>query len=455
MLRKIIPLSTLAVLLMLLHLGTARAQGTGFAVTSPKPGETVSQRSIAIRGTGAPGAKAIWDRGILTSDVVAVVDQGGNWSIPVTLSEGRNEFKLRQENPDAGPITLVITYQPPADGSAISDTRIGIGPFSIDLSDWVLKFMYGAWAAVGGDQIKGLGNQIAALMLTNPDVTIRGGELQPVQNLVDGFLLVALPLLLVMWVPTVWRFCYGRLNDPVGSLTRLTMAILFLGFYRMLFRYAVNGSNALTFSVLDAGTARTGFDEMLRFGAGASLPGLSVIYILMGIVGLVFVLFLGVMRLMAFAYLLLLYVFGPLVIPLWLHPGSASYFDFWWKSVLRVLAWSVVWAVEFKLFGAVLALASTGNIPAGALAPLVGLALLFVMFKTPKAIPGPTPMHGWEMASRQVNAAVIQTVRTKAVQVGSAAVSGGTSAVAGAAGRMGRAVGTAASTRSATNRRTP
>ncbi len=452
--RKTIVLFILVLLLTLVYLGSAGAQGTGFAVTSPKPGETVSQRSIAIRGTGVPGAKAIWDRGLLSSDVVAVVDQGGGWSIPVTLNEGRNEFKLRQENPDAGPITLVITYQPSPDGPDTSDTMVGIGPFSIDLSDWVLKFMYGAWAAVGGDQIKGLANQIAALMLTNPDVTRGGGELQPVQDLVNGFLLVALPLLIVMWVPTVWRFCYGRLLDPTGALTRLTIVIFLLGFYRTLFRHAVNGSNALTFSVLDAGNARTGFDEMLRFG-GASPPGLQAIYVVIGIVGLVFVLFLGVMRLMAFAYLLLLYVFGPLVIPLWLHPGSANYFDFWWKSVLRVLAWSVVWAVEFKLFGAVVALASTGNVPAKALAPLVALALLFVMFKTPKAIPGPTPMHGWEMMSRQVNATVIQSVRTKAVQAGSVVVSGGTSAVAGAAGRVGSAVSTAVSARSTANRRTP
>ncbi len=451
--RKMAALLIVALLLTFLCLDTARAQGTGFAVTSPKPGETVSQRSIAIRGTGVPGAKALWDRGLLRPDVVAVVDQGGSWSIPVTLNEGRNELKLRQESPNAGPVTLVITYQPSPDGPDTSDTTVGIEPFSIDLSDWVLKFMYGAWAAVGGNQIKGLGNQIAALMLTNPDVTRGGGELQPVQDLVNGFILVALPLLIVMWVPTVWCFCYGRLLDPTGALTRLTIVIFLLGFYRTLFRHAINGSNALTFSVLDAGSSRTGFDEMLRFGAGAAPPGLQVLYILLGIVGLVFVLFLGVMHLMAFAYLLLLYVFGPLVIPLWLHPGSASYFEFWWKSALRVLAWSVVWAVEFKLFGAVVALASTGNIPAAALAPLVGLALLFVMFKTPKAIPGPTPMHGWEMVSRQVNAAVIQSVRNKAVQAGSVVVSGGTSAVAGAAGRVGSAV--SASARSTANRRTP
>ncbi len=174
---------------------------------------------------------------------------------------------------------------------------------------------------------------------------------------------------------------------------------------------------------------------------------------IVGIVGLVFVLFLGVMRLMAFVYLLLLYVFGPLVIPLWLHPGSANYFDFWWRSLIRVLAWSVVWAVEFKLFRAVLAMAATTNVAAAAVAPLAALALLFVMYKTPKAIPGPTPMQGWEMVSRHVTGPVIHRATNHVMNAGKTVVSGGASAAASGVARVGTAVTGAISSRTA--RRNP
>ncbi len=399
-----------------------------------------------------PGTRVIWERDRLRSDVVTNVDQSGRWSLNVSLSDGRNELRFRQENLDDGPLTLIVVYEPSRDDAG-KDTTVGIGPFDIDLSDWVLKFVYGAWKAVGGNEIKGLGNQIAALMLTNPDVTIRDGGMGAVQKLVDGMLAVSIPLLIAIWVPTVWRFCYGWEASPLGALTRLTLAIFLLGFYRLLFRYAVDGSNALTYGVLGAGAPSAGFTEILRFGTTAAMPGLSALWVIVGIVGIVFVLFLAVLRIMALTYILLLYVFGPLVIPLWLHPGSANYFDFWWRSLIRVLAWSIVWAVEFRLFGAVLALTSSGNVASAALAPLVSLALLFVMYKTPKAIPGPTPMQGWDMVSRHVTGPVIHRATTHVVNAGKTVVSGGASAAASGAVRVGTAVTGAVSSR--TVRRNP
>ncbi|MDP9382272.1 MAG: hypothetical protein M3Q29_19455 [Chloroflexota bacterium] len=446
--QKLLPLLVLGLLLLQLSARIVHAQQVGdFTITSPQQEEKVAERSIAVRGTGTPGAQAIWDRGRLRSDIATTVDQSGRWSLNVSLQDGRNELKFRQENPDDGPLMLVVVYEPSRD-EAGKDTSIGIGPFEVDLSDWVLKFLYGAWKAVGGNEIEGLGNQIAALMLTNPDVTIRDGGMVAVQDLVNGMLAVSIPLLIAIWVPSVWRFCYGRLTDPSAAITRLTLAIFLLGFYRMLFRYIIDGSNALTYGVLDAGGRPAGFADILDFGASASMPGLSALWVIVGIVGLVFVLFLGVMRLMALTYILLLYVFGPLVIPLWLHPGTATYFDFWWRSLLRVLAWSVVWAVEFKLFGAVLALASSGNVANAAIAPLVGLALLLVMYKTPKAIPGPTPMQGWEMVSRHVTGPVIHRATTRVVNASRTVVSGSASAAASGAARVGTAVTGAVSARS-------
>ncbi len=446
--RKTIVLFTLVLLLTLVCLGTAQAQGTGFAVTSPKPGETVSQNSIAVRGTGVPGAKAIWDRGLLSSDVVAVVDQGGNWSISVTLAEGRNEFKFRQENPDAGPITLVIAYQPSPDGPDTSDTRVGIGPFSIDLSDWTAKFLYGAWAAVGGNEIKGVGNQIAALMLTNPDVTVSTGGMQSVQNLVDGMILFSLSLVTVMFVVSVWRFSYGELQQPQSALTRLVAAIFLLGFYRYLFRYLVGASNAATYAILGGSSVEA---ASLTQVVAHIVPTTSL-WVIVGLAAFVFVLLLAFVRIMGLVYILVLYALGPLVIPLMMDKSTASYFDFWWRSLVRVLAWSIVWAVEFKLFDAVTAMGVTGGVAETFLAPVVALVLVYVMFKTPSMLPGPTPSQGMQMVSRHISGAAVARIGGKVQQIGTVVVTGGSGAVASGAAKAGTVV---AGVASRATRRTP
>ncbi|MDP9350845.1 MAG: hypothetical protein M3P51_04805 [Chloroflexota bacterium] len=389
----------LIVLLTLAHVAVPRpATAADFAITSPKQEEKVQTREVAVRGTGAPGAKAIWDRGRLTGDVIATVDQGGKWSITVPLDKGRNEFTFRQENPDLGPVKLVVLYEVLPGAGTPTDTRVGIGPFSVDLSDWTLKFVYGAWNAAGGDEVEGIGTQLAALMLTNPDPTVAGGGMKSLQNVVDSLIAFSLSLITMMFVISVWRFSYGDLQQPQTALFRLAGAIFLLGFYRLLFRYIVGASNAATYTIL-GGPAVEGASVVQVF---AHIVPTTALWAIVALVALVFVLMLGFLRVVGLLYILVLYVLGPLAIPMMMDKSTHGYFEFWWKSLVRALAVSVAWAVELRLFDAVSAMAVTGGVAEAFFAPIAAMGVLVVMFKTPKLLPGPTPSMGLQMITRQV-----------------------------------------------------
>ncbi|MDP9380082.1 MAG: hypothetical protein M3Q29_08015 [Chloroflexota bacterium] len=437
--RRLYTLLVIAFLAIWGTMSTAHGQETEFSITSPRQGEKVSQREVAVRGTGTPGARVVWDKGRLSPDVAVLVDQGGRWSISVPLDKGRNQFTFRQHNPDAEAITLTVLYEVLPGAGAPTDTRIGIGPFSVDLSDWTLKFVYGAWNAAGGDEVEGMGNQLEALLLTNPDPTVAGAGMKSLQTLVDSMITFSLSLITVMFVISVWRFSYGDLQQPQGALFRLAGAIFLLGFYRLLFRYIIAASNAATYTILGGSSVEdAGLAQVVRY-----IVPTSALWAIVSLIALVFVLMLGFLRVMGLVYILVLYVMGPLVIPLMMDKSTQSYFDYWWRSLLRVLAWSIVWAVELKLFDAVTAMGVTGGVTAAFFAPIAAMALLFVMFKTPQLLPGPTPMQGMQMVSRQISGSVSrQLSRSDSVlrRVGSAAATGGAGAVAYGAATVGRVV---------------
>ncbi len=438
---RLYSLLVIAVLAIWVQIGTAGAQETEFSVTSPKQGEKVSQREVAVRGTGTPGARVVWDKGRLSPDVAVSVDQGGRWSISVPLDKGRNQFTFRQHNPDAEAITLTVLYEVLPGAGTPTDTRIGIGPFSVDLSDWTLKFMYGAWNAAGGDEIEGIGTQLTAVMLTNPDPTVAGGGMKSVQTLVDSMIVFSLTLVTVMFVISVWRFSYGDLQQPQAALYRLVAAIFLLGFYRTLFQYVVGASNAATYTILGGASVKTASVANVF----ARILPTSALWAIVGLVALVFVLLLGIVRIMGIVYILVLYALGPLIIPLMVDRSTQSYFDFWWKSVVRVLAWSIVWAVEFKIFDAVVSMGTTSGVAPTLFAPLAAMALIFVMFKTPSMLPGPTPGDGLQMLSRQITGAASRQVGTRVRQVGSVVATGGPAAVAAGVATIGRGVVSGAS----------
>ncbi len=439
--RRLYTLLVIAFLAIWGTMSTARGQETEFSITSPRQGEKVSQREVAVRGTGTPGARVVWDKGRLSPDVAVLVDQGGRWSISVPLDKGRNQFTFRQHNPDAEAITLTVLYEVLPGAGAPTDTRIGIGPFSVDLSDWTLKFVYGAWNAAGGDEVEGMGNQLEALLLTNPDPTVAGAGMKSLQTLVDSMITFSLSLITVMFVISVWRFSYGDLQQPQTALFRLAGAIFLLGFYRLLFRYIIAASNAATYTILGGSSVEdAGLAQVVRY-----IVPTSALWAIVSLIALVFVLMLGFVRVMGLVYILVLYVMGPLVIPLMMDKSTQGYFDFWWKSLIRVLTWSVVWAVELKLFDALVAMGTTGGVAETFFTPIAAMALIFVMFKTPQLLPGPTPLQGLQMVSRQISGAAMGQVTARVRQVGAVVATAGPGAVAAGVASIGRGVATGVS----------
>lgn len=276
-----------------------------------------------------------------------------------------------------------VATEPPDTSDPATSVTVGKGPFgfSIDLGDWIGKLLRGLWKALGVDGIGAFGDAIAGWLLTNPDLTTNAGQMGNVQRMADALRLAALSPVIVLFVAAVYRFWLGGETAPQAAVGRLIGVLFALGFYRPLVGWLVGGSNAMTDGVLHAGTNAPppSFGTILT-----AIPDTGALWALAGVIALVFLLVIGVVRLLGFAFLLVLYVAGPLVLPLGLVPETAGYCDLWAKHGAKLLVWPVVWAIEFRLFDALReGLYLPGSVEQAILAPFAALGMLLVMVKTP------------------------------------------------------------------------
>jgi hypothetical protein len=78
-----------------------------------------------------------------------------------------------------------------------------------------------------------------------------------------------------------------------------------------------------------------------------------------------------------------------LLLPLAIHPRTAPWVGLWAEHLVKALLWPVLWALEFRVFGAIVGgldfVDATGqfNLGVGALGALTSLALLVIMAGTP------------------------------------------------------------------------
>jgi len=342
----------------------------------------------------------------------------------------------------AGPpttVTPVATPAPSTDGNEppvateapdtsdpATSVRVGKGPFgfSIDLGDWIGKLLRGLWKALGVDVIGKFGDQIAGWLLANPDLTATAGQMGNVQRMADALRLASLSLVIVLFLVAVYRFWLGGEQAPQASLGRLLAVLFALGFYRPLVGWLVGGSNALTDGVLHAGTnaAHPDFGALL-----AAIPGTSPLWALAGVIALAFLLVLGVVRMLGFAFLLVAYVLGPLMLPLGLVPETAGYCVAWGKHTAKLLFWPVLWAVEFRLFDALKEGLYLRPDSAGqeTLAAFAALGMLLVMVKTPILLHS----GAFEEHARTAGRAVV-TVVTRGASGGAAGAGTGSATTA-------------------------
>ncbi len=276
-----------------------------------------------------------------------------------------------------------VATEPPDTSDPATSVKVGKGAFgfSIDLGDWIGKLLRGLWKALGVDVIGKFGDEIAGWLLKNPDLTTSAGQMGNVQRMADALRLASLSLVIVLFLVSVYRFWLGGEQAPQASLGRLLAVLFTLGFYKPLVGWLIGGSNALTDGVLHAGSnaAPPSFGTILT-----AIPNTGALWALAGVIALAFLMVIGVVRMLGFAFLLVLYVAGPLVLPLGLVPETAGYCALWAKHGAKLLFWPVVWAIEFRLFDALregLYLPDSGGHTI--LAPFAALGMLLVMVKTP------------------------------------------------------------------------
>jgi len=333
---------------------------------------------------------------------------------------------------DGTPVGTPTDTPTPTSNPATS-VQIGTGPFafSVDLGDWIAKLLAGTWKALGVDGIKGFGDDIAGWLLRNPDLATSAGQMGNVQRMADALRLASVSVCIALFVAGVYRVWLGGEASPVASLGRLGLVLFALGFYKPLAGWLVSGTNAVTDGVLHAGTnaTPTGFGAIL-----AAIPGTSPVWALAGVIALLFLFVLGVVRLLGYAFLLVAYVLGPVLLPLGLVPEAAGYTALWAKHSAKLLLWPVLWATEFRLFDALReGLYLPDAVGHAALAPFAALGMLLVMWKTPLMLHSGSFEQGARSAVRVVRVAA---------GAATAAFSGGAAApVAGAGAARGAATG--------------
>ncbi|MCA1666713.1 MAG: hypothetical protein LC793_04795, partial [Thermomicrobia bacterium] len=293
--------------------------------------------------------------------------------------------------PGAGPVATPagntdgteppVATEPPDTSDPATSVKVGKGPFgfSIDLGDWIGKLLRGLWKALGVDVIGKFGDEIAGWLLKNPDLTTGAGQMGNVQRMADALRLASLSLVIVLFLVAVYRFWLGGEQAPQASLGRLLAVLFTLGFYKPLVGWLIGGSNALTDGVLHAGSnaAPPSFGTILT-----AIPNTGALWALAGVIALAFLMVIGVVRMLGFAFLLVLYVAGPLVLPLGLVPETAGYCSMWAKHGTKLLFWPVVWAIEFRLFDALReGLYLPDSVGHAILAPFAALGMLLVMVK--------------------------------------------------------------------------
>ncbi len=309
---------------------------------------------------------------------------------------------------ESGPPASADGTEAPTDPD--TSVTIGKGPvaFHVDLGAWIGKLLTGLWKALGVNGITGFGDDIAGWLLTNPNLTATDGQMGNVQRMVDALRLASLSLVIVLFLATVYRLWLGGEMAPTAALGRLVAVLFALGFYTPLVGLLVATSNAVAQGALHAGTNAAHPDFGAILGA---IPGTSPLWALMGVISLGFLFVLGVVRMLGFAFLLVAYVLGPLVLPLGLVPETSGYCAAWAKHTAKLLFWSTLWAVEFRLFDALKeGLYLPGSVGHTVLAPFAALGMLLVMVKTPMHLHSGAFEEHARTGGRAVKTAVVTIV---------------------------------------------
>jgi hypothetical protein len=222
-----------------------------------------------------------------------------------------------------------------------------------------------------------IASQIGGWVLQTPDFASPDfGGTAAIRDFIDALRAAGWAILLVTAAAAAIKFKLGLDTQPSSTVVRLLVAALFLGFYHELFSWATGASNQIVTGIFDI--RQSGWDGLGRFTITGFAPLQSVLMLVAFFVLLV----VGFVRVLSLILLLVVYVVGPLVVPLRMIP-EWDFFGQWWQTGIRALVWPILWAVEAKLILVLTDNAWAGGIAGVVFAPLAQIALLYAMYKTP------------------------------------------------------------------------
>ncbi len=241
-----------------------------------------------------------------------------------------------------------------------------------------------------------LASQIGSWVLQTPNFASPDfGGTAAIRDFIDALRAAGWALLLVTAAAAVIKFKLGLDPQPSSTVIRLLVCALCLGFYHELFSWAVSASNQITSGIFDI--RQSGWEGLGRFTVPGFLPLQSILMLVAFFVLLV----VGFVRVLSLVLFLVVYVVGPIVVPLRMVP-EWDFFSQWYQTGLRALVWPVLWAVEAKLILVLTDNAWAGGIAGLLFAPLAQIALLYAMYKTPSWV---------SVAGNAANPKVLRTVQ--------------------------------------------
>ncbi len=222
-----------------------------------------------------------------------------------------------------------------------------------------------------------IASQIGSWVLQTPNFASPDfGGTAAVRDFIDALRAAGWALLLVTAAAAAIKFKLGLDPQPSSTVVRLLVCALCLGFYHELFSWAVSASNQITSGIFDIREA--GWEGLGRF----TVPGFMPLQSILMLVAFFVLLVVGFVRVLSLVLFLVVYVIGPIVVPLRMIP-EWDFFSQWYQTGLRALVWPVLWAVEAKLILVLTTNAWAGGIAGVLFAPLAQIALLYAMYKTP------------------------------------------------------------------------
>ncbi len=222
-----------------------------------------------------------------------------------------------------------------------------------------------------------IASQIGGWVLQTPNFASPAyGGTAAIREFIDALRAAGWALLLVTGAAAAIKFKLGLDPQPSSTMIRLLVCALFLGFYHELFSWAVAASNQITSGIFDIRQA--GWGGLGRFTIAGFMPLQSILMLIAFFVLLV----VGFVRVLSLVLFLVVYIIGPIVVPLRMIP-EWDFFSQWYQTGLRALVWPVLWAVEAKLILVLTDNAWAGGIAGLLFAPLAQIALLYAMYKTP------------------------------------------------------------------------